>query len=188
MEIHDACKAGNAERVRGLLGANPELTRAETDDGSMPLHYAANKEVAELLITRGADLNAKSGGPLEWTPVHYAVARGSADVLELLIAKGADVCERDEHGLTPLHIAVMVGRKQMGLMLMAAGADVDARSNRGNTPLHAAVRRGDKELSAALVTRGADVNAENDNGWKPLNYAGGSFQDLADMLRCHGRY
>ena len=44
-------------------------------DGGTPLHYAAqkgHKEIIELLITNGADLNAKTGRGT--TPLHLAAA------------------------------------------------------------------------------------------------------------------
>ncbi len=52
--IHDAARDGNIEAVKP------------------PLHSAtivAEKEVAELLIAEGADVNAKDDGC--WTPLHH---------------------------------------------------------------------------------------------------------------------
>ena len=50
-------------------------------DGT-PLHYAAangHKEIAELLIEKGADLNAKN--VVGMTPLHYATTKEIADLL-----------------------------------------------------------------------------------------------------------
>jgi cytohesin len=55
------------------------------------LHWAAyegHKEIAELLISEGADVNAKADGG--GTPLHQAAYEGHKEVAELLIAKGAD--------------------------------------------------------------------------------------------------
>jgi ankyrin repeat protein len=68
------------------------------------LHHAAlggQKEIAELLIAEGADVNTKSGDE-ETTPLHWAANRGHEEVVELLIAKGADVNAKDIGGYTPL--------------------------------------------------------------------------------------
>ena len=57
--------------------------------GQTPLHVASTKEVAELLIAKGADVNAVVTNV--GTPLHYAAMKGHKEVAELLIAKGADV-------------------------------------------------------------------------------------------------
>ena len=54
-----------------------------------PLHYAArgHKNVAELLLDNGADVNAKDKHGN--TPLHKATLRGNKDIVELLRKHGA---------------------------------------------------------------------------------------------------
>ena len=54
-----------------------------------PLCVASTKEVAELLIAKGADVNAVVTNV--GTPLHFAAIGGQKEIAELLIAKGADV-------------------------------------------------------------------------------------------------
>lgn len=59
-----------------------------------------------------------------WTPLHLALRHGHADLVRVLIAAGADLSARTEHGRTPLHICLQYNRLLRG-ELLAAGAEVD---------------------------------------------------------------
>src|ERR1700676_2544279 len=62
-EILAAVSNGNLAKVRLLLDRNPNLAFTKNSDGSTALHYAASSgclEIAELLLTKNADVNAKN--------------------------------------------------------------------------------------------------------------------------------
>lgn len=147
-------------------------------DGWTPLHWAALNQypaAVQALLEHGADANARTRSkefrrqmlyrsPAGETPLH--LARGNAEVLELLVAKGADVNARDALGQTPLHVA---GWSADGMkVLLAHGADVNARDNAGKTPLVEAMQYLDTQAFDALLARGADVNATDGKGRTPL--------------------
>ena len=78
---------------------------------SLLLHKAAgrgHKEIVELLIDEGADVNAK--GENGWTSLHLAAGRGQKEIVKLLIAKSPDVNAKLElgeyKGHTPLDWAI----------------------------------------------------------------------------------
>ena len=121
--IHEAAKEGNIKAVKQHLAAGTDVN-AMYCDGWTPLHYAVNsrrKEIAELLIANGADVNAKSDW-FERTPLHDAIWEVHKEVIELLITKGADVNAKDHRARTPLHIAAQKGHKETVELLIAKGA------------------------------------------------------------------
>jgi len=63
-----------------------------------------HKEVAELLIAKGADVNAKN--KFGWTPLYWTAYGGHKEIVELFIAKGAAVNAKDDDGRTPLDMAI----------------------------------------------------------------------------------
>ena len=87
--IHDAAKAGDLATVTALLNANPNLVSSKDSDGDTPLHIAAYKgykDIAKLLLGKGADVNAKNEDGD--TPLHMAADKGNKDVAELLRQHG----------------------------------------------------------------------------------------------------
>ena len=65
-------------------------------NGCTPLHWAADfghTEVAELLITAGAEVNATvTEGPWKgYTPLHFAVSERSLETVKVLIEAGTEL-------------------------------------------------------------------------------------------------
>ena len=57
-------------------------------------------------LAAGTDVNAK--GKNGWTPLHRAAIYGRKEIVELLIAKGAEVNAKDNRlRKTPLDVAIM---------------------------------------------------------------------------------
>jgi ankyrin repeat protein len=169
--IHDAAGNGDLAGVQAELDKGVEVD-AKMQGGYTPLHSASrgHKEIAELLIANGADVNAKTVGN-GWTPLHYAADEGHKEIIELLIDNGADVNAKDYLGWTPLLRAAKGGHRRLAELLIAKGADVNANSNRDATPLHHAAKEGHKEIAELLIAKGADVNAKGSDGSSPLHWS-----------------
>ena len=92
----DAVKRrGNIEAVKQAIADGADVN-ALGDEGETPLHQAAiggHKEVAELLIAKGADLDAKSYGE---TPLDLAIRLGQTETAALLRKHGAKAGEELE--------------------------------------------------------------------------------------------
>jgi ankyrin repeat protein len=194
-EIHDAATFGQLEKVKALLQDNPDLVFSRDNSGGhngvTPLHVAANKDVAELLLAYKADVNATNNS--NETPLHLAAMGGHKDVAELLLANKANVNVRsNDRGRTPLHLAAMTGHKDVVELLLANGAGVDTRDNMGRTPLHWAtfreVVRSRSPLhritvQGVVLANKADINATNNSDKIPSHWAAVPGQkDVAELL------
>ena len=91
-DIIKAVNQGDLEQVKTLLEKNPELLNTKDYNGSTLLHHAANKnqkEIMELLITKGADVHAKNG--MGYTPLDWVIDGGNNEIIALLKSKGAQI-------------------------------------------------------------------------------------------------
>ncbi len=103
MDVHAAARLGLIERLRQLIAADPASVNARGGDGQTPLHFAANVEIAECLLDRGADLEIRDVDH-ESTPAQYMV-RDRQEVLRCLIRRG---CRTDLLMAAALGDAVLV--------------------------------------------------------------------------------
>ena len=104
--IHDAAKNGNLAGVQAELDKGVNVIEKEDNYGRTPLHHAStngHKKIVELLIAKGADVNAKS--KYTGTPLRAAAEKGHKEIAELLIAEGANV-NANHGGHTPLDWAI----------------------------------------------------------------------------------
>lgn len=186
LEIYYAAKNGALNQVQRLLKSHPELVSSKNgaSDGGTPLEAAAqsgHKDVAELLLTSGADVNAKDNRG--YTPLHEAAKWGHKDVAELLLANRAAVNAKDKFGDTPLHVAAVRGHKGVAELLLANSAELNAEHEEGPTPLHSAAHQGQRDMVELLLANGADVNAKGPGGWTPLHSAAArGYKDVAELL------
>jgi ankyrin repeat protein len=140
-------------------------TGVKEETGKTALMIAAesgDKETVGLLLSKGADVNAKDA--YDRTALIFAVGSGNDEIAELLISKGADINAKNSMGETALAVAAFYGRKETAELLISKGVDVNIKDNYNNTALMTTVYLGNDEIAELLISKGADVNIKDTRG------------------------
>lgn len=147
----------NLEIFTLLLEAGADATVIDDRNNNL-LHHAAltnGVEIASILLTLdGIDIEHKSdrgagGGP---TPLHLAAFEDNLEMVELLVAHGANLEARDEYGDTALNLAAWSGYLAVVQKLVELGARTDAKNNYGDAALDHARTQSRDEVEAFLLS------------------------------------
>lgn len=85
-EIHHVVRLGMVEDVRRMLAETPALVHARGGDGQLPLHFAQTVAMADFLVDRGADINARDIDH-ESTAAQWMI-RDRTEVARSLVTRG----------------------------------------------------------------------------------------------------
>ena len=172
------------EAVSRLLLTDDVDVNIPNSEGVTPLHEAAGAGMLDLtrdLVDRGADISARLGeitGNV-YEPgrgggiTHFlAAARGGhADVMKLLLSRGASPYEESADGAGSFMFAARSLNIEAVRLLVEMGADVYATPANHPTALHIAIRFGKNRMVQYLADNGADFDFRDHNHRTPLQEA-----------------
>jgi ankyrin repeat protein len=150
---------------------------------------------AEALIEAGAAIEAAMPPPDKRTPLHLAIAssnqRGSADIVGLLLERGANLNSVEQRGNYPIHQLLRVDdvkvRMRVLTSLLLFGVDINQKGEDGNTILHMFIKKFDYPAVIALRDLYGielDLTVRNNAGLTPIEYANSFiFTDIVELLR-----
>ena len=102
-----------------------------------------------------------------------AIELGDDEIVNILLAGGADPNKMNKEKNTPLYIAAINNYAVMVKSLLDYGADMNtvihAVDNKGRTALHVAAEKEHAEIVKLLLKGGANVNAVDNNGRTALD-------------------
>ena len=154
--LHIAAEHGNAEAVQTLVSrhSSHEVMSRVNADGLNALHLAAQNghtQVAHELLNELPNLVVLGDQDTGNAPLHYAAQAGHLAMVELLLARGADVNARNSFQQTPLHFAASWNESSVVHRLLECGADPLAVDLEGTTPLEQARLRQNLVLWEAML-------------------------------------
>ncbi|XP_034188818.2 ankyrin repeat and MYND domain-containing protein 2 [Osmia lignaria lignaria] len=110
-QIFEKISNNEVAELKTLLAANKIKMDFVDENGMSPLQHACykgNKEIVQMLLDQGADVNA---GQHEhaYTALHFAALSGNAELCHLLMSHGARLTATNSVGRTPAQMAAFVG-------------------------------------------------------------------------------
>lgn len=158
-----------------LLKSKADI-RVASNEGLRPIHFAArggSRGAIEVLLGAGADANDKSAKGAQ-PPLQFAASQFGAkhrEVVEFLLARGANVNARNFAGGTALLATAFTGDAETAKLLLANHADVNRKDENGTSPLHLATFLGYEAVVRVLLDYNAAVQLKTQAGESALHLA-----------------
>ncbi len=168
LTFHEAVYFHMSADVKAMLesGTTPNQTCSLT--GAVIPGYEAQYNTPKLRASTGKMIAAAITSLNLVTPLMVASAAGSTDIVQMLLAHGADIKAADSRGWTALMSSVAYNRTDTARVLIAAGSGIGDRDRRQWTPLMLAASVGAVDCIKLLVDSGARLEDRDVNGFTSL--------------------
>ncbi len=144
-----------------------------------PLHVCKDPEIIDMLLERGADLNARDDSAN--TPLMTAIRFDAPEeVIQRLIDRGANINAASSSGYTPLHLSILGKNEKMFHFLAERGADLFAVTNSGENAMDIAIWMNLPAVVPYLFEHGFSPNALSRGGGTLLHET--RWDDLEEIL------
>jgi ankyrin repeat protein len=147
-------------------------------DGYTALTLAAragHKAVVQLLLEKGADVEAKGRRKwftfIPWKALQFAAFHGHEAIVQLLLENGADAKTKTEDGRMVLQLAAQGGHEAVVQLLLDEGEDVETKNEDGYRALQFAAQDGHEAVVRLLLENGADIEAKTEERETALQLA-----------------
>jgi len=160
-----AVESGRADvlgTVQCLLKHRADPNIADVN-GNTPLIKAVklnNLELVKCIVAHTATDVNKQNSELN-SALHEASFKGNKEMVDRLLAAGANVNMQNSAGKAALHRAVSVNHLSVVKTLLDNGAHVNLQDSLGYTPCHYAAFFGLRECAETLVVQGADIQVRD---------------------------
>lgn len=138
-DVFTIARNGSVNEIKILFEKNPNCINEVDKNGFSPLilaSYRGNFEVAKYLITIVKDVNYQSS---EGTALMAAVMRSNTELIQLLIAKKANLDATSKTGVTALMLATQFKNIEIITLLLKHNADKLLKDKEGKTAFEYAV-------------------------------------------------
>jgi len=162
LDIFETAALGTAAQLEVML-TDGDAVKSRNHFGWTLLHMAAfggNVANTELLIKKGAAIEARAASKFRNTPLQTALLSGQYATAKILLDHGADALVRQSRGFTPMHEGAISGRIDIIQLLLDHGAEMNSVADNGETPLAEAIRGKHDELVAWMKAKGAVVGIQ----------------------------
>ncbi|WKY07621.1 hypothetical protein Q1695_007241 [Nippostrongylus brasiliensis] len=153
------------------------LRRAHSEGDDLDITRATASQRAAFNVDKATESNND-------TPLTLACSNGHAQMVDVLVCRGANIEHRDKKGFTPLILAATGGHRDVVELLLNNGAQIEAQSERTkDTALSLACSGGRKDVVELLLSRGANKEHRNVSDYTPLSLAAsGGYVEIVNML------